>query len=210
MPAEFSASRDKVRGRGVADVDGEEAREELRILAEDTKSTIPQGSVAAKLEHELAHPDGTAGELAMEALVVAKIAGAHGGGESESLTESQAETFAGDGVDAAGRVAGERDIAASDAVEGMHGGDGAAFAAAEWRAGETITEFWHGRKRMVEGSVFRVLGHDDDADLLGRDGSDVGLGAMAPIDFHVRGPWLNAVVAASGAALMPLARDIES
>ena len=49
-----------------------------------------------------------------------------GFGEGERLVEGEAEAFAGDGVDGAGGVADEGDVAAGDAMELAAESDGAA------------------------------------------------------------------------------------
>jgi hypothetical protein len=210
-------TEEEVRERLVADVDGEEFAEESRAGGEDAQGPSAKARVAVEEEKERGHAlregkdGGVAGFVEGEAagLVMAGVRVLGGGlaaraavervGEEEGLAEGEGEAFAGDGVDGAGGVADEGDIAACDAAEAAGEGEGAAFGGGGWCGGEFVAEEGDGVEDCREAEA-RVAGHDGDADFFGSDGGDVCLAKRTPVDFDVGGPGGNAVVGAEAEA----------
>jgi hypothetical protein len=220
-------TEEEVREWLVADVDGEEFAEEGRAGGEDTQGPSAKARVAIKEEQERGHAlregedGGVAGFVEGEAagLVMAGVrvlggglaarAAVKGVGEEEGLAEGEGEAFAGDGVDGAGGVADEGDVAAGDVAEAAGEGEGAAFGGGGWCAGEFVAEEGDGVEDCREAEV-RVTRHDGDADFFGSDGGDVGLAEGTPVDFDVSGPGGDAVVGAEAEAAAAEMGGVES
>ena len=87
-------------------------------------------------------------------LVLGEVVGLEGCGEREGLAEAEGETFAGDGIDGAGGVADEGDVAACDAMEFAAEGDGAAWNASGWGGCETALKFWEVCQGLRDAEMF--------------------------------------------------------
>ena len=131
----------------------------------------------------------------MSALVGFEIFSFKGLGEREGLTEAEGEAFACDGIDGAGGVAEEGDVSRSDPVEAAGQGDGTQRGVGG-RGGREM-EFQDGEEAqslLNAGEFFG--GYEGDADFAGRDGGDIGLRAIGPVDFDEIGPGGDAEVLA--------------
>jgi hypothetical protein len=130
-------------------------------------------------------------------------------GEEESLAEGEGKAFAGDGVDGAGGVADEGDVATGDAAEAAGDGEGTTFGGGGWCGGEFVAEEGDGVEDVGEAEA-GVAGHGGDADFFGSDGGDVGLAEGTPVDFDVSGPGGDAVVGAESKAAAAEMGGVES
>jgi hypothetical protein len=197
----------------VADVDGEEFAEEGGASGEGAQGSVAEARVSVEEEQERGHAlregedGGVAGFVEREAARVvvtgvrilgdglAARAGVEGVGEKESLTEGEGKAFASDGVDGAGGVADEGNVAAGDAEEAAGECEGAAFGGGGWRGSEFVAEEGDGVEDLGEAEA-GVAGHDGDADFFRSDGGDVSLAVRTPVDFDIGGPRGDAVVGA--------------
>ena len=142
-------------------------------------------------------------------LVLSKVIGFEGYGKSEGLAEAEGEAFAGDGVDGAGGVADQGDVAAGDAMESAAEGDGAARSAGGWSGSETALKFGEVCEGLCDAEMF-AGGDEGYADFVGCDGCDVGLAMVAPVDLYVAAPGTESEVLAEADAAGGGNRAIES
>ena len=167
--------------RGVADVDPEELLKDVRATLEDFEGPGAESRRLIEQQHCLGHEVGHPAKANVLPLIVGEIAGAESFAERDGLTEAEAEALSGDGVDGAGGVADEGDVAARDAMKFSAEGDRTARGVAGGGGLETLLELRELIKGLLDGR--ELLARDKgDADLGGRDGSDVGLSVVAPID----------------------------
>ena len=125
-------------GQGrVADVELKQALEEPGVVLEDVECPVSEAGRAIHQEQALRHESGETLDTAVGLLIGGEGVGFKGGSQSHGLAEGKGETFAGDGVDGAGGVADESDIASGDARESAVQRDGTAWAAAWSCAFET-------------------------------------------------------------------------
>jgi hypothetical protein len=85
--------------RGVADVNLEEAGEELRVALEGGEDAGTQLGVAIHEEEAAGHEGGKALDAAVGLLVGGEVVGVESVGEGGGLTEAEGQALAGDGVD---------------------------------------------------------------------------------------------------------------
>ncbi len=146
---------------------------------------------ASSSEHGAAHEVGEALDGSVGVLVGGEISAVEGFAEGERLTEAEAEAFAGDGVDGAGGVADEGDVAAGDAMELAAESDGAARGiGGSGGAGDAAGVGGSGSGRCRRWGI--LWGDEGYADLVRGDGGDVGLAVVAPVDFDEVG-WSGLV-----------------
>jgi hypothetical protein len=126
----------------MAYVDLEEVGEEVGFALEGGEGPGHEGRRTVHQEHGAGHEMGEAMEAGVGALVEGQIFGAESVGQFESLTETEGEAFAGDGVDRAGGVADEGDVAGGDVAETPAHGDGSAGSVAGVGQGETVLQGW--------------------------------------------------------------------
>jgi hypothetical protein len=122
-----------------------------------------------------------------------------GWSKSSGVAEAECHPFSGDGVDGAGGIADESDVAGSDAAQFATKGDGAAREATWLRRGEMTGEGGKVAERFLRTADFFVCG-EGDTDFVGRDGSYVGLSEVAPVDFNEVCPGLDCIVLAEADA----------
>src|ERR1700722_3089241 len=138
----------------MAYVDLEEVGKEVGFALEDGEGSGHEGGRAVHQEHGAGHEIGETVEAGGGALVEGQIFGAEGVGQLESLPETEGETFAGDGVDRAGGVADEGDVAGGDVAETPAHGDGSAGGVAGVGQGETVLQGWEESQRLWNASEF--------------------------------------------------------
>src|SRR5579863_7647413 len=112
LPTERRSGGEQLGGSCVSDVSAKCSRKKIGALLHGADGARTDARIAAKPQEQIAHQDGSAGELTMGALVMREIVVGHGVGERKSLAEGHAKTFTGDGVDAAGGIAEQSDIVA--------------------------------------------------------------------------------------------------
>ncbi len=120
-----SGAAEETQGR-VADVEFEQAAEEAGVAANREKTWARRRGERSSKRSSPGHAVREAAQRGVRLLVLGEVVGGEGVGEGERLAEAEGEAFAGDGVDRAGGVADEGDVAAGDAVEPAAEGDGAA------------------------------------------------------------------------------------
>lgn len=158
----------------------------------------------------MAYEHRAASESAVSLFICGQIAGLHGTGQRQGLAEGEAETFAGDGVDAAGGVTEERDVASLHVLQRGHDTDGAARAAEGLGMAQSGLELRQSLERGGEVGVRGIARHYDDADFFRRDGCDVGLDVGPPENLGVGRPGFYAEVLAHGVAFGDSAGFFES
>src|SRR6185312_9821969 len=95
---------------------------------EQAHGALPDELAAIELKHGGRHQTGAASEARVLAIVEREVAFRERFGQEFRLAEAEADTFARDGVDGAGSVADERDVAAGDGAQANGSGDRAALA----------------------------------------------------------------------------------
>ncbi len=166
----------------MADVDLKEVGEEIGSALEGAEGSGAEGGVGVHQEHGAGHERGRRWMLPVGALVGGEIFCSEGMGECEGLTEAEGEAFACDGVDGAGGVTDEGDVAGGDAVEAAGQGDGAAGGVGGRGGCEAELQGREEAQGLLDAGEF-FGGYEGDADFVGRDGGDVGLGVVGPVDF---------------------------
>jgi hypothetical protein len=97
---ETSAKSKQTSRRGkLTDVETEELLKELRIALEEAERAGAKGRVSVEDEKGVGHGGGQTPEARVGLLVDVEIASLERFGEGDGLTEAEAESFAGDGVD---------------------------------------------------------------------------------------------------------------
>ena len=132
-------------------------------------------------------------DAAMGLLIEGEDIAFDGRSKSSGVAEAECHAFSGDGVDRAGGIADESDVAGSDAAQFAAKGDGAARRAFWLRQGEMTGEGGKAAERLLRAADFFVCG-EGDTDFVGRDGSHVGLSEVAPVDFNEVCPGLDCIV----------------
>jgi len=107
----------------VAYVDLEQSLEEPGIVLEDVQSVVAETWGAVHQEQAARHKPREALNAAVCVLVGGEVVVFECGGEGHGLAKAECESFAGDGVDGAGGVADEGDVAGGDTVDGAAEGD---------------------------------------------------------------------------------------
>jgi hypothetical protein len=107
-------------------VEAEQFRKERRAAAEGTQSAGEEGRVAIHEKKEIRHEMRATRDTTVRLLIQREIAGGDGLGEGEGLLETEGEAVAGDGVDRAGGVADEADVAMGDPPKRAGESDGSA------------------------------------------------------------------------------------
>lgn len=129
----------------------------------------------------------------MAALVASEIADGQTFAEQSSLTEAEAKTFAGDGIDSAGGVTDQGGASAINVAKTLGDGNGSAFVGGVFGVFEPTRKFGEVRKSIFQTQL--LIGRDrSDADFFVADGRDINLGAIAPMQFHALGPGRDAIV----------------
>ena len=108
----------------MAYVDLEEVGEDVGFVMEGGEGSRHQGRGAVHQKHGAGHEVGEAVKPGVGAFVEGEVFDTDGVGQFEGLTEAEGQTFASDGVDGAGGVADEGDVAGCDAAEATAHGDG--------------------------------------------------------------------------------------
>ena len=144
------------------------------------------------------------------ACVTWQVVALHGVRKSYGLAEREVQTFADDGVHAAGSIADEGDISRMDGTKRVHLRDCAPLSADEFRSGQPLRQLRRILHQRPKITIFRALGHDYDADFFASDRCYIRLGMTAPINFNVIGPGADAIVAARGISLRLPRRRIQT
>src|ERR1700741_3852111 len=97
------------------------------MLAKHLQSAMLQARTSIEREHEPRHDQGAQNQLPVCALVGLKITGCKALRQRHGLTESQTETFPGDGIDSSSRVADQRHIPTPHSSEAAIARDRASF-----------------------------------------------------------------------------------
>ena len=115
----------------MAYVEAKEPFEETGLALEEMEGEVAEGVGGVHEEHGASHEVSAALDGLVGLLVGGEVAAVEGFGEGERLMEGKAEAFSGDGVDGAGGIADEGDVAGGDAAKFAAEADGAARRAAE-------------------------------------------------------------------------------
>jgi hypothetical protein len=114
------------RGK-MADVKPEEAGEEGWVEDKDFEDAGSQERGTIEQEHGAGHEVREAMDGGVGGLVLGQVVDFERCGKSEGLAEAEGEAFAGDGVDGAGGVADEGDVAVGDAMKSPTEGNSSAW-----------------------------------------------------------------------------------
>lgn len=205
----WSVVEEEVREGLFADVDGEELSEEGGAGGEGAEGSGAEAGMAVEQEKEGGHAlrEGQGGGVA--GFVRGERAGVEGLGEEDGLAKSESEAFAGDGIDGAGGVTDEGDVAAGDAAEAAGEGEAAAFRRRGFGGGEFVAEDGDGVDDFGEVNA-GVAGHPGNADFFRAGGGDVGLAVRAPVDFDALRPGREVKVGAEAEAAAAEAGCVEA
>lgn len=172
---------------------------DTRFEGHGAKGGLAQPVTAADAEHQLGHQSRAAGEAPVSGLIMREAGGSQTIGEGDGLMEGEAQTFASDGIDRAGGVANEGEVAAIDIWESAIGGDGSAFGGGMGSGGEAGGQLGKLSQGMIQ-TKMGVAGNERGANFLRADGGYIDLAASAPVQFHVIGPGRDAIVYAETVA----------
>ena len=187
------AARSDQGQRGVADVNLQQVFEESRIALEDVQGSITHAWQTIHKEHTSGHEGGKKLDAAGGLLVGGKVIAPQCSSEDRGLTEAQGEALAGDGVNRTGGVADESDVAGGDAMEGTTEGDRAAGRAVWFCRDEMALEGGEVLESLF-GTDDSLAGDEGDTDFAGRDGCDIGLAVVAPVNLDEAAPGSDGVV----------------
>jgi len=146
----------------------------------------------------------------MCACVTRQVVPFHRVSQHHGLPESEPQTFAGDGIHAAGSVANQRNVTRMDGAKRVHLRDCASLAAGELRASQALRQLRTILEHRIEERVVWTRCHRHDANFFASDRRYVGLRAASPINFDVIGPGAHAIVPPRGVALTLPDRRIQA
>ena len=177
----------------VAKVNLQQVLEEPRIALEDVQGSITDAGRTIHEEHTLGHEGGKKLDAAVGLLVGGEVIALECRSEGCSLTKAQGEALAGDGVNRTGGVADKSDVAGDDAMEGTAEGDRAAGRAV-WFCRDEMTLEGGEVLESLFGTDDSLAGDEGDTDFTGRDGCDIGLAVVAPVNLDEAAPGSDGVV----------------
>jgi len=177
----------------VADVDLEQPLEEPRVAPEDVEDMVAEARGAAHQEQGAGGESGETLDAAVGVLVGGGVIIPERGGQGCSLTKAESHAFAGDGIDRSGGVADEGNVAGSDPVKTDAVADGTTRGTGR-RGGREVAGKLGEVREGVRGTGKFPIGDKGDADHGGRDGGDVGLTVVAPVNLDEVCPWCDGVV----------------
>src|SRR5712671_5396338 len=116
-PAQQRSSCGKMSCRSGSDMNGEEPREKVGMRFQRAQRAVAQLWLAIQQQQQPSHERGSARQTPVRGLITGKIAGRERIGQRARLMKTEAESFAGDGVHAAGSISNEHNLIPVDAIE---------------------------------------------------------------------------------------------
>lgn len=165
----------------------------LRTFVKDLQCTLLQPRASIQSEHQARHQKWTQSEPPMLGRVARQVSGFQGLRERHCLTERQANSFSGDGIDRAGSITDQRDIASPDMSECAIPSECSSFSGNRFSASQPHVKTGQCLKTFLQTQI-GVVRCQRNADLLAVYGGCITLTMTAPVDLHVVGPGGHAIM----------------
>src|ERR1700730_14206843 len=165
------------------------------MLAKDLKRASLEAGLPIEREHQSRHQQGTTREPLVRGLVAGKIARPETFRQYRGLTEREAKTFAGDGIDRARGVADQGNISSPDTPELAVGRNRASFSRHGFSPAEPCAELGKLAQRFFQ-TQRRITRRDRHANFLAAHRIGISLAVLSPIYFRAIGPGRDTIVSA--------------
>src|ERR1700686_239911 len=140
-PTKLRAGGEPVSQGRTPGMNFQQPRKKLWAFRQHADGPRTQPVILGQGQQQISHKRGLPRQFPMCARVTLQVVALHRLCQRNSLPESEPQTLAGDGIDAAGSVSNQRNVTRVDGAKRVHLRNRAAFPAGEFRASDALIEF---------------------------------------------------------------------